>query len=993
MKKKLLSAMISTAMLFSASGAVIPQNVLADSYLATAQQAVGTLIYPGELINFSDTATVKYQLTEDNTVSENIGSRIYFVPSTVDGLKTDNAALYCWRVVSDTLSAESGKRTEITLEPIYITYDSEKAQVSALQNTKSVDVKLMQGYMLNSSSDKISNITADSFTYTPDLQTVASAAAGDIKELALDAEITKEIPTLSLSYKQDGSENSQECGEEIYICPPTDTQSKSVQFDLAQKFQNAATPYAVSWSINDDVENADIDKNGKLTITKFSEGDVLTVTAKAGEAQISVKVHIAHTFGEWTQTLAPTLTTAGKKARTCSVCNHKEEREVSQLNDTVGPKGEIKINNDSWTELVSNIDFNRKYYKATVSITATDDSGVKDISYYVSDKALSSEELKAVTAWTSGNTFTLSVPQTAVIYAKLTDNKDNVSYISSNGFTIDTSVATGKITANGTDFSTLAQNIEFNQLTKNITFTVSADNAKSISYYVSDSALTESQLDNLTDWTQGAGATVTRDGKAVIYAKLTAHTDKSTYISSTGFVIDNTAPVISGIENGKTYYGEQKFSVTDANLAKVLINNTEATPVENVYTLSAAQTTVYVITATDKLGNTTTYNITVQPQPISTTNKILGITDGGTYKKGNTIIFSAEGDGMNNTSPKDGDVRYLPYSYTTDTTYSFTSSSYTQIISTSKMSSGSNTLSVLFKMQQYKSGTGWVDTSYTDTKSVSFILENRQEIENKRGTAMASFYKIEFDTNGGSKVNYVLVNRLKTLNPPIAPTKVGYTFAGWYTSSSLNMKYDFSQRVTKSMTLYAKWEKSSENDNPFNDVSKDAWYYDNIAYVYASGLMNGTGDAEFSPEMPTTRGMIVTILYRLEGEPKFTNSYFEDVSSDAYYYKAVLWAKANNIVNGTSATTFSPNSEITREQLMTILYRYAQFKDYDLSKMAALSGYTDADQVSYYAADAFRWAIATNLATGRTNSTLAPKASATRAEVASAFKNFIENND
>ena len=424
-----------------------------------------------------------------------------------------------------------------------------------------------------------------------------------------------------------------------------------------------------------------------------------------------------------------------------------------------------------------------------------------------------------------------------------------------------------------------------------------------------------------------------------------------------------------------------------------MINNTEATPVENVYTLSAAQTTIYVITATDKLGNTTTYNVTVQPQPISTTNKILGITEGGTYKKGNTIIFSAEGDGMNNTSPKDGDVRYLPYSYTTDTTYSFTSSSYTQIISTSKMSSGSNTLSVLFKMQQYKSGTGWVDTSYTDTKSVSFILENRQEIENKRGTAMASFYKIEFDTDGGSKVNYVLVNRLKTLNPPIAPTKVGYTFAGWYTSSSLKTKYDFSQRVTQSMTLYAKWEKSSENDNPFNDVSKDAWYYDNIAYVYASGLMNGTGDAEFSPEMPTTRGMIVTILYRLEGEPKFTNSYFEDVSSDAYYYKAVLWAKANNIVNGTSATTFSPNSEITREQLMTILYRYAQFKDYDLSKMAALSDYTDADQVSYYAADAFRWAIATNLATGRSSTTLAPKASATRAEVASAFKNFIENND
>ena len=281
----------------------------------------------------------------------------------------------------------------------------------------------------------------------------------------------------------------------------------------------------------------------------------------------------------------------------------------------------------------------------------------------------------------------------------------------------------------------------------------------------------------------------------------------------------------------------------------------------------------------------------------------------------------------------------------------------------------------------------------TDTKSVDFNIKKREEIETR--TFRSSFFTIKFDTNGGSKFDNVMVNNMKYLKEPVSPTKVGYKFDGWYTDKSLTSKYDFSQRVKQNMTLYAKWIKtsSSADDKVFTDVSKDDWYYDNIAYVYASGLMNGTGEESFSPDMPTTRAMIVTILYRLEGEPATNNSSFSDVPTDSYYAKAVSWAQENNIVNGISSNKFAPTKEITREQLMTILFRFAEYKDYELSSRISLVDYEDAEIISKYASDAFSWAMATKVATGRTEKYLKPKASATRAEVAAAFQNFIEGNE
>ena len=178
----------------------------------------------------------------------------------------------------------------------------------------------------------------------------------------------------------------------------------------------------------------------------------------------------------------------------------------------------------------------------------------------------------------------------------------------------------------------------------------------------------------------------------------------------------------------------------------------------------------------------------------------------------------------------------------------------------------------------------------------------------------------------------------------------------------------------------------------FLDVADSDWYADAVQYVFANGLMAGTSDTTFSPNATTTRAMIVTILYRLEGTPAVTGTTaFTDVAAGQYYADAVAWAAQNGIVSGTSATTFSPDGVITREQMAAILYRYAQYKGYDVTAKADLSVFTDAAQVSTYATDAMAWANASGLISGTSATTLSPAGSATRAQVATILMRFCEN--
>ena len=206
-------------------------------------------------------------------------------------------------------------------------------------------------------------------------------------------------------------------------------------------------------------------------------------------------------------------------------------------------------------------------------------------------------------------------------------------------------------------------------------------------------------------------------------------------------------------------------------------------------------------------------------------------------------------------------------------------------------------------------------------------------------------------------------------------------------------KYTFTMpdsRVTVNAT-FTEVEDVPEQVGSFTDVNTDDWFAEAVQYMLDNEMMNGTSATTFGPNTTTTRGMIVTILYRLEGEPDAAASSFTDVASNMYYADAINWAAANGIVNGITTTTFGPDNAITREQMAAILYRYAQYKGYDVTASNDLGSYTDASQISAYATTAMQWANAEGLITGNTTTTINPIGNATRAEVATILMRFCEN--
>ncbi len=261
-------------------------------------------------------------------------------------------------------------------------------------------------------------------------------------------------------------------------------------------------------------------------------------------------------------------------------------------------------------------------------------------------------------------------------------------------------------------------------------------------------------------------------------------------------------------------------------------------------------------------------------------------------------------------------------------------------------------------------------------------------------------YTVKFDTDGGSAIKNASVTRNSKVTEPDEPTKDGFVFDGWYTDKDLTEKYDFEAPVTKSFTLYASWSEiivepdpdiekpgtdiSELKWNPFIDVNENDWFHDIIKEAYLNGLVTGTTDTTFTPDGNITRGMFVTILYRAEGEPAAPKLNFTDVASDWYYCDAIAWANANGIVRGISENEFAPNANITREQMAAILYRYAQFKKYDVSigEDTNILSYADFDKISEYAVSSMQWACGDKIINGKGNGILDPTGFATRAEAA-----------
>lgn len=178
--------------------------------------------------------------------------------------------------------------------------------------------------------------------------------------------------------------------------------------------------------------------------------------------------------------------------------------------------------------------------------------------------------------------------------------------------------------------------------------------------------------------------------------------------------------------------------------------------------------------------------------------------------------------------------------------------------------------------------------------------------------------------------------------------------------------------------------------NPFTDVKSTDWFYDAVNYVYSEGIMDGTSVYMFSPNNATSRGMLVTILWRLAGQPVVTGTSFSDVSSSSYYYYAVLWASKYGIVDGLGNNMFGPDQAITREQFAVILYRYAQHCGYSTSANSTLVGYADSNKISSYALTAMRWACGAGLFEGDERANLNPQGQTTRAAAAKLLMTFDE---
>ena len=263
------------------------------------------------------------------------------------------------------------------------------------------------------------------------------------------------------------------------------------------------------------------------------------------------------------------------------------------------------------------------------------------------------------------------------------------------------------------------------------------------------------------------------------------------------------------------------------------------------------------------------------------------------------------------------------------------------------------------------------------------------------GGSAVTNYTVTFDSNGGSSVAKQTVASGKTVSEPADPTREGYVFDGWYTDEELTQAYDFSDKVTKSFTLYAKWNEEGTDpgeepgtdpgtgDTPnFSDVSADSWYAEYVTYLAERGIVNGKTETTFEPNSQITRAEFIKIIAEVAGADVTgqTSSKFSDVASGAWYAPYVAWGVENGLINGVSDTQFDPNGNITRQDMATLISRYAEFAEFEIPQTEEPVTFSDASDIASYAQDAVTQMQRAGIINGRGDNTFAPQDNATRAE-------------
>ena len=255
-------------------------------------------------------------------------------------------------------------------------------------------------------------------------------------------------------------------------------------------------------------------------------------------------------------------------------------------------------------------------------------------------------------------------------------------------------------------------------------------------------------------------------------------------------------------------------------------------------------------------------------------------------------------------------------------------------------------------------------------------------------------YTVTFDSDGGSAVSSAKIEKKGKLTKPDNPTKPGYTFDGWFLDDKL---YDFTSEVTGNITLTAKWTKEEEETassdewvNLFTDVNVNDWFYSSVEHAVENDLFKGIAATEFGPNLPMTRAMLVTVLWRMAGSPAASGDRFADVAGGLWYSDAVAWAADNGVVSGTGGGMFAPDAEIARQDMATILMRYINFIEYEYVTTMEYRFFADEDDIADYAKGAIQDLNKLGIINGKGNDVIDPRGTATRAEVAAMLHRLLE---
>ena len=289
-------------------------------------------------------------------------------------------------------------------------------------------------------------------------------------------------------------------------------------------------------------------------------------------------------------------------------------------------------------------------------------------------------------------------------------------------------------------------------------------------------------------------------------------------------------------------------------------------------------------------------------------------------------------------------------------------------------------------------------TTYTQTY-LNEIVSNIEEVWNGQGESVNFLHKQLIEKNGckGMRIAYKYYD-----------STYGITnYHDYYYFLTDNYEVELSFSSYTSSFIDSSEEKAIVNSFkikdtvlesrgiPFTDVSSTAWYFNSVKYVYNNSMIIGMNDYTYNPGGELTRGMLVTILWRMEGSPIVNASNkFSDVSSNSYYYKAIQWAEEKGIVSGYGNGKFKPNKSITRQELAVILRNYANYNGKNTRQLSSLSSFADSQDVASWSKSAVQWAVNRNIINGSTNGNktyLQPTGTATRAQTATMIMNYCNN--